>query len=150
MASLASTTTSHFNTSSKHPAYHPLQPHQPLQPNMSKQQALIQAYGAGEAKITFYDNGQDPTDSEPISTAVNGPYTFSVGIFRNPVKKYGFSLENKSFLSLTVQYAGQTYDVTKGSNTIAFDFWNTTTFVPKRTDASYTQSVGGVVLISQP
>ncbi|KAF9350905.1 hypothetical protein BGX26_010951 [Mortierella sp. AD094] len=69
---------------------------------------------------------------------------------KNPVKKYGFSLENKGFLSLTVKYAGQTYDVTQGANTVAFDFWNSTTFKPTKTDASFTQSVGGVVLISKP
>ncbi|KAF9366194.1 hypothetical protein BGX34_005334 [Mortierella sp. NVP85] len=117
---------------------------------MSQHQALIYAYGAGDAKITFYDNLQNPTDSESITTVVNGPYTFSIGFFRNAVKKYAFSLENKSFLGLTVKYAGQTYDVTKGANTVAFDFWNSNTFTPSKTDAPNSQNVGNVVLISQP
>lgn len=117
---------------------------------MSQHQALIYAYGAGQATITFYDNQQNPTDSETIKTLVNGPYTYSIGFFRNAVKKYAFSLENKGFLGLTVKYAGQAYDVTKGANTVAFDFWNANTFTPSKTDAPNSQNVGNVVLISQP
>ncbi|KAF9898962.1 hypothetical protein EC991_009878, partial [Linnemannia zychae] len=86
---------------------------------------------------------------EPICTVLpNTDYFFSVDWFTSVIKKYAFSLENKSFESVRVEYAGNSYDLTKGANTIAFDFWNATTFKPTKTNAAYTQNVGGVVLIS--
>ncbi|KAF9366195.1 hypothetical protein BGX34_005335 [Mortierella sp. NVP85] len=117
---------------------------------MSQHNALIYAYGKGSARITFYDNLQNPTDSEDLVGTQAGPYVFSVGWFRNEVKKYGFSLANKGFISLTVSYAGKTYNVTDEANGVAFDFWNTNTFKPTKTDAPNSQSVGGVILISEP
>ncbi|KAG0223998.1 hypothetical protein BGW42_006879 [Actinomortierella wolfii] len=119
---------------------------------MANTQAQIIAFGKGEAKITFFDNLQNPTDSEPIRTSQNGQYVYSVGLFFNQVKKYAFTLENKSFLSLVVKYNGQQIDFTDTSkaNHLAIDFWNNTTFKPQKVDAPYTQHVGGVVLISQP
>lgn len=98
----------------------------------------------------FYDNLEAPTDSEDIVGNVSGLYVFSVGWFRNDVKKYGFSLHNNGFTNITVHWAGKTYDLTQGANTTAIDFWNAKTFTPSKTDATFTQDVGGVVLISSP
>ncbi|KAG0327257.1 hypothetical protein BG004_002799 [Podila humilis] len=115
---------------------------------MSQYNAHIVAFGKGEALITFYDNLQNPVDSEPIKTLQTGLYTFSVGMVRGTVSKYAFSLENKGFVSLQVKHAGTTTDVTAGANTIAFDFWNANTYKPTNTKAPYTQHVGNVVWIS--
>ncbi|KAF9162231.1 hypothetical protein DFQ26_003734 [Actinomortierella ambigua] len=119
---------------------------------MAYTQAHIIAFGAGEAKITFFDNEKNPTDAEPITTTQSGQYVYAVGLFRNAVKKYAFTLENKGFLSLTVKYDGKTIDYTgkDKSNHLVIDFWNNETYKPTKTDAPYTQNVGGVVLISQP
>ncbi|KAF9161830.1 hypothetical protein DFQ27_004324 [Actinomortierella ambigua] len=119
---------------------------------MASTQAQIMAFGSGEAKITFYDNEKNPTDAEPITTMQNGQYIYAVGLFRNGVKKYGFTLENKGFVSLTVKHKGKIIDYTgkDKANHLVIDFWNDDMYKPTKTDAPYTQNVGGVVLISQP
>ncbi|KAG0201881.1 hypothetical protein BGX28_005418 [Mortierella sp. GBA30] len=116
---------------------------------MSLLNATIIAIGQGSAKITFYDNEHNPTDSEPLKTSSDSVHVYSVAFFRNIVKKYGFSLENKGFKNLFVSYGDNTYDLTKGANTVGFDFWNTKIFTPSKVDASYTQAVGGVVYVER-
>src|SRR5688572_11675259 len=106
---------------------------------MSLRNATIMAVGNGVPTITFYDNDHNPTDSEPIQTASDDVFVYSVSFFRNAVKKYGFSLQNKGFKKLYVSYADKTYDLTDGANTTAFDFWSTKAFTPSNTKASYTQ-----------
>ncbi|KAG0203102.1 hypothetical protein BGX28_004533, partial [Mortierella sp. GBA30] len=116
---------------------------------MSKNNATIIAVGKGNAKITFYDNGLEPTDSEQIETTSDDVYIFTVGQFRNDVKKYGFSLENQGFKNLTVSYADKTYDLTSGSNNTGFDFWGQKTFTPTKTETGSSQHVGGVVYVTR-
>ncbi|KAF9975565.1 hypothetical protein BGZ73_000777 [Actinomortierella ambigua] len=119
---------------------------------MAYTQAHIIAFGAGQAKITFFDNEKNPTDSEHIITTQAGQYVYSVGLFRNAVKKYAFTLENNGFLSLVVKYNGKVIDFTNKdkANHLVIDFWNKDTYKPSKIDAPPSQNVGGVVLISQP
>ncbi|KAF9975739.1 hypothetical protein BGZ73_000489, partial [Actinomortierella ambigua] len=119
---------------------------------MASTQAQIIAFGAGEARIIFFDNEKHPTDSESIMTTQHGQYVYSVGLFSNAVKKYGFTLENKGFQSLVVKYEGKTIDFTnkEKAHHLVIDFWNKDTYKPSKVDAPNAKNVGGVVLISQP
>ncbi|KAG0035963.1 hypothetical protein BGZ82_004884 [Podila clonocystis] len=117
---------------------------------MSTTGAIITAFGQGSFKITFYDNLQNPTDHQHAIGVKNGAYKWSVNAVKLDVKKYGFSLENKGFLSLQVDYAGTTYNLTTGANATVFDFWNQKTYAPTKTDSSPDQHLGGLVLLSQP
>ncbi|KFH74081.1 hypothetical protein MVEG_01294, partial [Podila verticillata NRRL 6337] len=117
---------------------------------MSTTGAIITAFGQGSVKITFYDNLQNPVDHQTHYGVKNGQYKWSVNPIRTDVSKYAFSVENKGFLSLQVDYEGNTHNLTIGANTIVFDFWNRKTYVPSKTDSSPDQHLGGVVLLSQP
>lgn len=117
---------------------------------MSSSGAIITAFGQGSIVVNFYDNLQAPVDHQTHDGTKNGQYKWSVNPIRTEVKKYAFSVENKGFLSLQVDYNGQTHNVTTGANTIVFDFWNRTTYVPAKTESSPDQHLGGVVLLSQP
>src|ERR1700744_4277420 len=97
---------------------------------MSTTGAIITAFGLGSVVITFYDNLQNPVDHQTHFGVKNGQYKWSINPIRTDVSKYAFSVENKGFLSLQVDYEGNTHNLTTGANTIVFDFWNRKTHVP--------------------
>ncbi|KAG0282797.1 hypothetical protein BGZ97_008822 [Linnemannia gamsii] len=117
---------------------------------MATKQAEIIAFGKGTVTITFFDNERNPTDSESFGGVKHGQYRWSVSFFRNPVKKYGFTLKNEGFLSLIVRWKDQEFDFTSKPNHTVIDFWNDDSYAPSKLDASNTQSVGNVYLLQQP
>ncbi|CAO3565846.1 unnamed protein product [Mortierella alpina] len=120
--------------------------------NMSFTGAIITAFGQGSVEITFYDNGKAPVDSQTLDGQHrNGSYKWSVNpLHISGLQKYAFSLKNNGFLVLQVNWKGQTHNLTAGANTIAFDLWNSASFVPTNTAAPPAQHVGGVTLLEQP
>ncbi|KAG0282511.1 hypothetical protein BGZ97_008955 [Linnemannia gamsii] len=117
---------------------------------MSSTGSIITAFGKGTIWITFYDNLQNPVDKQAVYGVKNGAYKWSVNPIRTGISKYAFSVENKGFLSLEVDFEGNNHDLTAGANTIVFDFWNRKTYTPSKTDAPQDQHLGGVALLSQP
>ncbi|KAF9536668.1 hypothetical protein EC957_010167 [Mortierella hygrophila] len=118
---------------------------------MSSTGAIITAFGQGSIMITFYDNLQNPVDSQSITGRKSGSYKWSINPLNiGGLQKYSFSIENKGFLMAQVNWDGQTQNLTSGANTIAFDLWNSKSFTPSKTDAPPAQHVGGVTLLEQP
>ncbi|KAF9968864.1 hypothetical protein BGZ70_000008 [Mortierella alpina] len=119
---------------------------------MSSTGAIIVAFGQGAVAITFYDNLKNPVDVQTLTgLSKSGSYKWSVNPLNNPgLQKYTFSVENKGFLMLQVNWDGQTHNLTTGANTIAFDLWNGKSYVPTNTSAPPAQHVGGVTLLEQP
>ncbi|KAG0238133.1 hypothetical protein BGW42_007124 [Actinomortierella wolfii] len=111
---------------------------------MATHQAEIIAYGKGHARITYFDNEQNPTDSETFGGVKHGMYRWSVGFFRNDVKKYGFTLKNEGFTGLIVRWRGEEYDFSQKANYEVIDFWNQKAFKPSKTDAPNAQHVGNL------
>ncbi|KAG0368741.1 hypothetical protein BGX24_002710 [Mortierella sp. AD032] len=118
---------------------------------MSSTGAIISAYGEGKLKITFYDNHQNPVDSQEVTGTKNGAYRWSINPMNvGNLQKYAFSLDNKGFLMVQVNFEGQTHNLTKNANTMAFDMWNCKSYKPSKTDAPHAQHVCGVTLLEQP
>ncbi|KAG9062137.1 hypothetical protein KI688_006469 [Linnemannia hyalina] len=108
----------------------------------------------GDATVTFYDKDHVATDQEHIRTVQSGQYVFSLAMHLlyklEQTERYAFSVENKGFLSVDVKWAGTTYNLTAGSNTIAFDFLKGTTFTPAAASTPPQFTAGNLVLIQQP
>ncbi|KAF9373989.1 hypothetical protein CPB97_000203 [Podila verticillata] len=121
---------------------------------MSQYNAFITVFGKGDATVTFYDKNHVAVDQEHIRTVQNGQYVFSVAMHLlyklEQTERYSFSVANKTFLSMDVKWAGLNYSLTTGSNTIAFDFLNGTTFTPAAASAPPQFTAGNLVLIQQP
>lgn len=118
---------------------------------MSSTGAIITAFGQGSIAITFYENLQTPVDVQSLIGNKSGSYKWSVNPLNVPgLQKYAFSIENKGFLMVQVNWDGQSYNLTTGANTIAFDLWNSKSFTPTKTTAPPAQHVGGVTLLEQP
>lgn len=118
---------------------------------MSSTGAIITAFGQGSIKITFYDNLQNPVDSQELVGGKSGSYKWSINpINIGGIQKYAFSIKNNGFLMVQVNWDGQTQNLTSSANTIAFDLWNQKSYAPSKTDAPPSQHVGGVTLLEQP
>ncbi|KAG0367778.1 MAG: hypothetical protein J3R72DRAFT_472478 [Linnemannia gamsii] len=117
---------------------------------MSSTGAIISAYGQGNIKITFFDNLHNPVDAQEVTGVKSGSYRWSINPLNiGGLQKYAFSIENKGFLMVQVNWNGQTENLTSGANTIAFDLWNSTSYKPTKTDAPPGQHVGGITLLEQ-
>ncbi|KAF9982513.1 hypothetical protein BGZ75_006101 [Mortierella antarctica] len=121
---------------------------------MSQYNAFITVFGRGAATVTFYDKNQVAVDQEHIKTVQTGQYVFSVAMHLTykleQTERYAFSVENKGLLGVEVKWAGTTYNVTTGANTIAFDFLKGNTFTPAAASAPPQFTAGNLVLIQQP
>lgn len=120
--------------------------------SLTSEHCILRTEGNGTLVVVFYDNEENPTDSENISCgAIYESYcykTYSIGIFRNEVKKYGFSIKNNGYSKVTVINDEKIFDLTNDNHNTGFDFWNMKIFNPKNTNASYTQYTGGINLIN--
>ncbi|KAF9903082.1 hypothetical protein EC991_004256 [Linnemannia zychae] len=118
---------------------------------MATTSAIVTLLGSGSVKVTFYDNLNNPIDNQHLIGTKTGMYKWSINAVRvDTLSKYGFSLENKGFMNVDVDYGGTTYNLTSGANTKGFNLWDQKTFVPSNTSCGADQHVGGVVLLSQP
>ncbi|KAG0279446.1 hypothetical protein BGZ96_001974, partial [Linnemannia gamsii] len=119
--------------------------------NMSGTGSIITAFGQGAVKITFFDNGKNPVDAQEVTGYKSGQYKWSINPLNiGGLQKYGFSVENKGFQFLQVNWNGESHNLTSGANTIAFDLWNQASFKPTKTDAPPGQHVGAITLLEQP
>ncbi|KAF8924668.1 hypothetical protein BGZ52_007899, partial [Haplosporangium bisporale] len=93
-------------------------------------------------------------DQENIRTFQSGQHVFSLAMHLlyklEQTERHAFSVANKGFLSVDVKWAGTTYNLTTGSNIIAFDFLKGTNFTPAAASALPQFTAGNLVLIQQP
>ena len=117
---------------------------------MSTTGAILTAFGEGSIVINFYGNDDLPSDSQEVIGTKSGLYKWSINPIRLDVQKYSFSVENRGFMQVQVNYGDTTYTLTNDVHKIAFGMWNVKTFVPTKTSAPPSQHVGGITLLEQP